>query len=319
MTGPRILYCAPFLHSWGTEEHVARDAEAIGCEVIRAGERNFVDAMMRATDVDLVLYTRGVESEHRRVTDWWVERYADDGFKTASLSLDLYRGLARESEVGRNPFWTTGRVFTPDDAPEWFTERGVKHSHLWPACVSDEVIEVDTNEYPIQDYPAEIVFLGSTRAYHPEHPWRLEMIAGLRKRYGERFAAFGPQEGNIVRGLEMNALFQSNNRIVVGDSLNLPGNRSYTSDRIFESLGRGAALVYPFIPGLDALGFHDRDTLRYYDVGDLPYLFDVIDELLDNPDEARAMAQRGRALVASAHTYRHRVREILDVLEIPHD
>lgn len=316
-----LAYIGSFEKSWSTETHLARDAEALGCTVHRIEERELAKALagglnmaLTVKDVDLVLYTKTAGLPTLAGQLWRL--LEGEGIKTASFHLDLYRGLARGTEILSDPFWQTQVVLTADGDPETTAELallGINHRWLPPACVSDEAIPVD-DPLPIGD-GGQIVFVGSTRSYHAEHPWRLEMLAALRARYGHHFQAYGPQEGTITRGLDLNRLFQTPGRIVIGDNLTLPGHRAYFSDRYFETVGRGGFLIAPRVPGLEAF-LQDGGHYVGYDLGDLDGLFELIDFYLDAPRIARLIARDGQAHVAANHCYTHRVREMLRALEI---
>lgn len=317
-----IAYIGSFARSYNTEVHLARDARSLGHEVIELEERAVADNL-RAHDTggphieipecDLVLYTKSTGLPPAAIDMW--RGLEIDGIRTASFHLDLYRGLARGDEMLDDPFWQTGDVFTADGDPATSAELellGVRHHWLPAACVSDEAVLVE--ELP-RDTAAQIVFVGSSRSYHPEWPWRLEMLSELRRVYGPAFQVFGPQEGELLEGLRLNALYQQPGRIVIGDSLALPGHSNYWSNRYYETLGRGGFLIAPHVPGIDA-HFRDVEHLRYYEVGDLPYLIDLIDHYRSAVDAVRSTRHRGQAHVREFHTYRHRVASMLETLEL---
>lgn len=89
------------------------------------------------------------------------------------------------------------------------------------------------------------------------------------------------------------------------------------SDRITETLGRGGALVWPEIEGITGEGFVDGEHLRLYRFGDFDGLRTVINDMLDHPDETRAMADRGQAFVRANHTYIQRMTSMLTAIGIP--
>lgn len=312
-----IAYIGNFSRSWNTEEHVARDAEAIGVTVRRVEERHLArgdrDAAQALLDADLVLYTKTVGLPADFVNVW--EMLRARGTRTASYHLDLYRGLARGTEVLDDPFWRTATVFTADGDPETTSELamlGIDHRWLPAAVVSDEAIKVDRPD-PIEQ---QIVFVGSHRGYHPEWPWRLEMLDALRRRYGMEFVAL-PHDGARIHGLHLNALYQQPGRIVVGDSLALPGHSRYWSDRYYETVGRGGFLIAPRVPGLED-HFQIGGHFVAYEPGILEDLFALIDVYRGAPEAARQIADAGQAHVAARHTYRHRVIQMLGEVGLAH-
>lgn len=315
-----LVYIGNFGRSWNTEEHVARDAEALGIEVLRLDENRVADwlsdepgeAVAAIGVPDLVLYTKthGLPADPAVALWRSLERH---GTKTASYHLDLYAGLARGEEVLTDPFWRTGTVFTADGGPSTtaaLEQVGVTHRWLAAACVSDEVCAVEPDTF--QEHPP-VIFVGSHRGYHAEWPWRGELLRGLRRRYGSSFEAIGAP--NYVRGLALNRLYQTPGRVVVGDSLALPGRRNYWSDRYYETLGRGGFLVAPGVPGLEK---HFTEGLHFsgYDPGNLEQVFALVDLALSDAATARRTALEGQAHVRRHHTYKHRVVELLSVVGI---
>lgn len=304
----RLAYVGAFEHSWSTESHVARDAESLGLTVDRITTTDLAEIEAQAEGADLLICHRtGLPGA---LTDVW-RRLEAHGTRTTSYHLDLYAGLARWVQVATDPFWRTGTVFTADGDPtttQALADLGINHRWLPAAVVSDETEPgVWRDEY---DY--DVVFVGAERYPHPEWPWRAELIAGLKQRYGSRFKVFGHHPP--TRDGDLNDLYATA-RVVVGDTLCLPGHRNYTSDRIFETLGRGGTLVYPRIEGLDILGFHEREHYLGYDIGDLNSVAQAIDWFLDDRDAAAAMAIVGRQLVRERHTYRHRIVEMLQTFD----
>src|SRR4051794_35644962 len=118
----KIVYLSAFAHSWSTESHVARDAEALGHEVTRiveppkADNAFLLDLYEAARDSQLMLYTKSCGLPPEAISLW--RQLEQAGVRTASYHLDLYVGLPRECEVGVDPFWRTGTVFTVDGDPE---------------------------------------------------------------------------------------------------------------------------------------------------------------------------------------------------------
>ena len=306
----RVVYLAAFAHPFSTETHVARDLARIpGVEVVKITEPQdarpgfLADLETLCADADLLIYQKTHGLPPTAVDVW--RRIETRGCQTASYHLDLYVGLPREREIGVDPFWKTGTVFTADGDPhsaEVFASKGVSHRWLPAAVVSDET---EPGTYR-EELDRDVIFVGSER-YHPQWPWRRELIAFLRKRYGPRFRLHGHHPP--TRGQDLNDLYTSA-RVVVGDSLALPGHANYWSDRYYETLGRGGFLIAPYVPGL---GAHLVDCwhLLTYEPGDTRGLAALIDESLDHPAGARKIADEGHRHVVANHTYRHRAEQML--------
>jgi spore maturation protein CgeB len=81
--------------------------------------------------------------------------------------------------------------------------------------------------------------------------------------------------------------------------------------RVYEALACGSFLIVDsqpdvlkfFIPGQDLAVFNDATELR-----------ELVSYYLDHPREAERIARKGREKVLAHHTYRHRIREILDIV-----
>lgn len=320
----RICYVGNFLHSWCTEVHVARDAERIpGVTVDRVQEPDWLVSHAlattrprwakwlaalerRASNADVLIYQRTWGLPDEAVALW--RTLEQNGTRTISYHLDLYRGLARESTIVGDPFWSTGVVFTADGDPAttaWLAERGVDHRWMPAAMVSDEVGWTPGRARPGVD----VVFVGSHAAYHDEWPWRQELLEQMRRTYGSRFAVY-PRNGQRVHGATLSALYSSV-PVVVGDSLALPGHVGYWSDRFYETVGRGGILVGPRVPGIEA-EFVNGEHLLLYELGDLASVVTTVEYALAMSDRTRNFMRVGGVQhVRDHHTYTHRVRAML--------
>lgn len=329
----RIVYQGNYLHQHCTEVHVARELERLGHDVVRfqedptgVGARNFrgiADRLMYLTGAvgtepkaDLFLWTRtwGMPPE---ATHLWraLESY---GIKTASYHLDLYWGLEREARMDKDPFWTTQYVFTPDGDPvsaKKFAEAGINHHFMPPAVVSDECV---AGVYRAE-MDHDVVFTGSGcgRYHDVEYPFRCELLAWLRATYGDRFCHYGLNgDRETVRNQQLNDLFASA-KVVVGDSLSLPGHQRYTSDRLFETTGRGGMLLYPRTSATEFLETdlgYDGTKLWWYYPDDLGQLQRSIEYLLDADGMRDLIRKSGQAFTRTHHTYKHRLEIAMNVM-----
>lgn len=306
----KIAYLGNSRFGWCTEVHIARTLTQMGHEVTFLQEDRQTPETVEAAgaEQDLVLFTRtwGLPAP---LTDVW-RRLEANGTVTASLHLDLYVGLEREATIDNDPFWQTQYVFTADGDPatsEKLAAVGIDHRWSPPAVVRDECV---MGRFAWR-FAKPVVFVGSAGdSYLKEWPWRKTLQTWLAATYGADYARFGNPDP--VRGSTLNDLYASAG-VAVGDSL-CPGFTKplYTSDRLFEAGGRGAVQVYPRIPGIEeAFGLVDGEHLFYYDYGDTDLLHDRITWCLDNPEAARAMADRGQAYIRENHTYHNRLAKVL--------
>lgn len=80
--------------------------------------------------------------------------------------------------------------------------------------------------------------------------------------------------------------------------------------RGFDILGAGGFLLSNYQPELLDLFVPDEDFVYYESREDL---LQKVDYYLCHEDERQAIARNGHDKVAAKHTYRHRVREMLDI------
>ena len=82
--------------------------------------------------------------------------------------------------------------------------------------------------------------------------------------------------------------------------------------RAFELCGSGACQVVDWKEELPPLFAPDEEVIVYRDLGELRK---KLDYYLAHPDEARAIGEAGLRRALKEHTARHRLEEILHVVE----
>jgi hypothetical protein len=102
-------------------------------------------------------------------------------------------------------------------------------------------------------------------------------------------------------------------RITIGDN-QWPDDYSFVSNRLFEALSVGGALLlHQRVPGLeDYTGI--KAGVHYVEWLDLPDMIEKTRYYLAHEDEARAIAEAGRAFVREHHSFEARVDDLLDVI-----
>jgi hypothetical protein len=315
-----LIVGSNFFHSWATESHLARDFTALGHDVRKMSERVALPLLEAAcSDVDLVVYMKcyGLPPE---ATAMW-QRLEARGVRTASYHLDLYYGLARQVEIGTDPFWRTGMVFTADGDPAmqaYCESLDVNHRWLPAGVVSDEVVRGK----PLDKWRYPICFVGKVDGYHREWSWRLTMIELLHSHFKGDFRVW--THADQIWDLTSNDVYAST-KVVVGDSLALPGHVNYWSNRYYETVGRGGLLVAPDVPGIETQFTEDSSDmppdvwgdLILFDPGDTNDMLDAVEYALTFHREKRAeLTAHGMATVAARHTYKHRIATMLDALEM---
>lgn len=310
----RVAYIGNFQHRHCTEVHIAASLEDLGHTVIRLQENEVpVRAIAgRAAGADLLLYTRtwGLTPRNEAIATWRL--LESRGTVTASYHLDLYLGLARADTLNGDPFWETGHVFTPDGDPaseQAFTERGIQHHWCPPAVWRDEC--VIGRRRP--EFSHQVVFVGSYPYPHPEWPYRDELVGWAQRTYRGDFARYGGGS-QVIRNEPLNDLYRSCG-VVIGDTL-CPGftKPRYWSDRLTETIGRGGALVFPRVEGIEELGFVDGEHLRFYTFGDFDELERAVSDLLASDVNRHAMKRLGQEFVRENHTYHNRLTAALETM-----
>jgi hypothetical protein len=254
-------------------------------------------------DLCLYIHTHGWSTPGSFSVDELLNRLRQRGIITASFHLDLHFGLnvwdKREDTIGHRPEWKADYVFTADGGhEEEFANRGVNHFWLPPAVVEHgcHVGRFDPT------LACDVAFVGSQR-YHPEYPFRGELIDFLQRTYGVRFRLY-----NGYREARLNDLYASV-KVCVGDSC-FAGMPRYWSDRIPETCGRGGFLLHPPVQGLDIPG------LCYYERQNLDDLQSKIDYYLARPETRADCVKKASAHVAEFETYTNRVRDMLSVMRL---
>lgn len=317
--GYRIAYRGSWRWPWTTETHIALSLESLGHEVVRLQEdrTSWAECERVALGCQVFLWQRTWQLDnpggHKALAN-----LRSAGIPSVSYHLDRYVGLDREAQLPDDPFWRTSLCVTADGGHEKeFVDLGVNHLWLPPAVYDGECRIGQPNP---AKYPHKVVFVGSHPYPHTEwRPYRTELIERLEARYGDRFAVW-PRKGQPIRGKDLSDLYRSAT-VVVGDSCLVPNPDGspcthYTSDRIPETIGRGGFLVHPWVEGVtDGTLYRDGEHLATWPLGDWDALTEVVDYYLAFPSRAQEIAKAGQEHVLAHHTYRHRMAEVLSVVE----
>ena len=250
---------------------------------------------------------------HTHSPEWEIDglkeifaEYKKAGVPTISVHLDIWRGLQRESDVGREATWSCEYVFTADGSPETqklYESYGVNHHYL-PAGIKESscyIAEPDRKRFP-----QEIIFVGS-RNYHPEWPHRPQLIDWLAEVYGDRFGHYGGDGLGVIREHDLNVLYSSA-KIAVGDSCFAGERERYMSDRQAETQGRHGFLIHPEIPGVDIPG------MATWKVGDFLELREKIDYFLEQSEPREYLRDMGYDYVKKHQTYTNHAETILQTV-----
>lgn len=306
----KIGYVGNFSIPWTTENERAWSFRKLGHEVVEFQEnKTKAGQLIEAADsLDVLLYshTHDPSWEIDGLTDV-LKTYKEKGVPTASVHLDVFAGLARETDVGREAMWHCEHVFSADGSPEaakLYDSKGVNWHYLKPGVVERDVYMAKPDR---EKFPFEIVFVGS-RNYHKEYPFRPLLVDWLKDTYGDRFGHYGSDGIRTVRGDELNTLYASS-KIAIGDSC-FGGRHHYLSDRYMEAPARSAFLIHPWV---------DEETTEnpgvvHYEKGNFVELMEKIDFFLTADDERERFRKKGHEWVKEHGTYTVRSQEMLEVI-----
>jgi hypothetical protein len=316
----KIVFLGNFEVSYSSENHHAKSLESLGHTVVKLQEKQAKSHVIldQALNSDLFIWvhTHGWETTGRISMDNVLLELKKAGVETITYHLDLWFGLDRQKDLENDNFYKTiGHFFTVDKLmADWFNENTEVKGHFIPAGVYDKECYIH-EAYSPDNFKYDVIFVGSKR-YHHEHKYRSDLIDFLRKTYGDRFLHVGGDgDTGTVRGDELNKIY-AQSKVAVGDSLNINFNYPYyTSDRLFESTGRGGFTIYPRITGLEEY-FEDCNDIVFYEHGNLEDLKNKIDYYLNANLEREQIRVTGHERTKKDHTYIHRWKAIMNELKI---
>ena len=313
-----IVFLGNFEVSYSSENHHAKSLESLGHTVCKLQERTIKDSfvLQQAMNSDLFIWvhTHNWATPGRLGMAHVLEELKKANIPTMTYHLDLWFGLERQKDLEEDDFYKTiGHFFATDKLmTDWFNENTNVKGHFLPAGVYDKECYIH-EDYNKDEFDYDVIFVGSKR-YHHEHKYRAELIDFLRRIYGKRFLHVGGDgDTGTVRGNDLNRIY-AKSRIAVGDSLNIDFNYPYyTSDRLFESTGRGGFTIYPRIKGLEEY-FIDGEEIVFYEHGNLEDLKSKIDKYLDDNSTRELIRLNGHERTKQEHTYIHRWATIIKEL-----
>ncbi len=316
----KIVFLGNFEVSYSSENHHVKSLESLGHTVVKLQEKKAKSHVIldQALNSDLFIWvhTHGWETSGRITMDNVLTQLKQAGVETITYHLDLWFGLDRQKDLEDDNFYKTiGHFFTVDKLmADWFNENTQVKGHFIPAGVYDKECYIH-KDYDSDKFKYDVIFVGSKR-YHHEHKYRSDLIDFLRKTYGSRFLHVGGDgDTGTVRGDELNKIY-AQSKVAVGDSLNINFNYPYyTSDRLFESTGRGGFTIYPRITGLEEY-FEDGNDIVFYEHGNLEDLKNKIDHYLIANLEREQIRVNGHERTKKDHTYIHRWEVIMSELKI---
>jgi hypothetical protein len=327
----KIVFVGNFAVSYSSEnDYLWTLREKLGIEVVTLQEQETtgeeIEALSLQADALFWVHTHGWKIPGKPMTDVLANLKAS-GIPTFGYHLDLWLGLERQVELEQEDYWKTEYFFTVDklmadymnarnDMPKaFFVRPGVveRDCVLAPFMVEPGLHEDGSLKEISRMFQFDTIFVGSYN-YHPEWKYRPELIDWLHANYTNHFFQFGGDGLGVMRGMDLNRLFAAS-KVVIGDSLCINFDYPYyTSDRIYETTGRGGFMIHPYIEGLDE-EFIDGEEVVFYKFGDFDDLKSKIDYYLTHDAERERIRVNGFKRTRDTHTYTQRLRQIFAILE----
>ena len=315
----KITFLGNFRVDFSSENHHAKSLQALGHTVVKfqEGRGTKMGKVLReavTSDLFVWIHTHGWHTPGQERIDI-LRELRESNVPTMTYHLDLWLGLKRQNDLDNDPFYKNiGHFFATDKLmADWFNENTAVRGHFLPAGVFGPECYIHSDYDRTFDY--DVIFVGS-KNYHPEYPYRPQLVKFLRDTYGDRFLHVGGDgDTGVVRGDDLNKMY-AKTKVAIGDTLNIDFKYPYySSDRLFESTGRGGFTIYPDIVGLDAF-FEDKKEIVFYDHGNLRDLKEKIDYYLEHDEERESIRMAGHERAKREHTYKNRWETILKELNI---
>ena len=296
-----------------SEVHYQKTLQSMGHEVFFITERrsNTEDILKIALQCDMFvwIHSHGFENPGTLTMREVLAELKEAGVPSVAYHLDLYMGLERWKEYQTHEYFDVEYFFTVDKLmADWLNENTKTKAFFLEAGVFDQECVM----LPKQPVRYDTIFAGA-KNYHKEWPYRPKLVQWLEDNLGKRFIHIGGDGAGVFRGLALNQIY-ANAKVVVGDSLNPDFNYPYySSDRFFETMGRGGFLIYPKIEGF-APDYVDGVHVVYYKHGDLEDLRAKLQYYLNHDDEREQIRINGFTLTKEKNTYKNRWQSILDTV-----
>jgi spore maturation protein CgeB len=242
------------------------------------------------------------------------------GIKTVLWTVDAPRIF--ESIIKSAPYYDY--VFTQgSEAYEILEQCNIKNLFWMPfACDPDIHKPVVVSDDEAKRYGCDVCFVGSGGELYSQRREYLESLTDFDLGiWGPGWEAL-PQETSLKRFIkggqtkpeEWVKIFSAA-KIVFHSHYHDPEGKILcyqASPRVFETLACGAFLVCD----------HQRDVLRLFKAGEHLTVFrnkrelrKIVSYYLNHIEEARSISENGRKEVLQNHTYKHRIKEILETVQ----
>ena len=312
----KIVFVGNHSVDYSSETHHCKTLESMGHLVIKLqeGQASSEQILEACMDANLLVFVH----THGWVTpgmplDKLFTIIKKMSVPVITYHLDLWFGLKREKDIHEDSFYKSLDYFFATDKLmcDWFNENTNVKGVFLPAGVYDAECYIHPDYNP-KEFDYDVIFVGS-KGYHPEYPYRPQLVDFLRDTYGSKFLHIGGDgDTGTIRGDKLNRYY-ARSKIAVGDSLNINFNYPYyTSDRLFESTGRGGFTIYPDIIGLNE--YFNPNEVVFYTHGNLTELKSRIDQFIGDNHYREEIRLNGHNRTKKDHTYKNRWASILKVI-----
>lgn len=301
----RIAIIGEHRHRWTLPANLAKAAEDMGHKVTAINEATWDGSLEAGSEFIIYSPIMGRGPEHDIVR----ARFAEcdrAGIPVVSWHLDLFPRMPRESEVPSHPMFSASLVVTTDADEDFWRAKGINHLHMLPG-VDEYACRVADQDKSLRH---DVVFVGARSV--PGYPARTAFLEAIEREV--QLTVY--EHGSGMRGSQLAALYASA-RVVLGDSVLAGEVPGYTSDRLYETLGRGGRLVYPEIEGVTFQPQYtnlvaDYAPCRRFEPGDTVGAVECVVAALNCDAETERKERLAAVAWAKAgHTYRHRLEALL--------
>jgi hypothetical protein len=309
----KILFLGNFEAEHSSENYYLKTFRKLGHEVVtlQEGKATSRDIVRNSGDIGMFFWVKTHGWNTQGITSI-LKDFKVKGIPTVGFHLDLYMGLQRWKQYEHGDYFQVEHFFTVDKLmADWLNQNTQTKGYFLPAGVFEDECFLGTPNK--EKYPHDIIFTGA-KGYHPEWPYRPQLIDWLQANYGSRFGHYGNGGMAQVRGVELNNLYASA-KIVIGDTLCKDFNYPwYSSDRLFEVCGRGGFLIYPYITGLETF-YEAGEEIEFYEFGDFFGLKQLVNKHLENDKQREQMRVAAFERTIHEHTYTNRLQTILNTIK----
>lgn len=320
-------------------EYIESAFNIVGCQVLFFDNRAFIipgiirDRVPYLNKLDLKRINKKListvkafkpdlflEAGGHRIFPETVEAIKKQGVKTALWTIDAPRDFELIIEASSHYDY----VFTGgSEAYDILRDRGIKNLHWLPFACDPEIHRPEElTEEKKMLYECDIAFVGTIDPdLYPFRVKTLEAISdfnlGIWGPGSEMIPNSSPLKQHIRGNKTMPEIWTkiySASKIVLCLHYKDPEGRipcHQASPRVYEALSCGAFLM------VDA----QRDVLTLFEDGkdlvvfrDIKELRELLKYYLERPEERRKVAEAGRKCVLEKHTYKDRIRDILEIV-----